>query len=469
MNAPLPDGLTLALKAKWTRPQWDLISFRAPPNERGEAQVEIAAGVGQYGGGKSYGGAGRCIDISLANPFDPNIHTEEDPPATVIVGPSLAALLEGAFAHLMEITPPELILRKRLYGVYFDVTLINGHVWRLKAARGAIEGGSVVHLWADDIQHSSYEGKWHNLQARARDKRARRLAVTATGISRPGWISDVFRRPAGEARKTVIFRASDNARNLGAGVAKQLLASLPASETETDADGWMMPADVCWPKFGDANLARAPSLEDRRDRPTSFGVDLRSHAAVVFVQPEPVVCMMPRSRTDETLVPRDEMGLLVVDQYMPDGKSAEDIALAIKRSDRWRIVPGKSKMAFDPSASIDEIEHFRRLFPGVEIVQVRSGPYHEGKTGRRAVDRAIKDGLGNTRLFVHPGLVGRNRRGIPEALRAYSEKDLHDDFYEHAADAGRYIAQAFLPMPDHRFAGMDVTKQNERTAIWAPT
>ena len=460
----MTETLALRVNAKWTRPQWDLVSWRAPLLD-GKPQVEIAAGVGQYGGGKSFGGAGRFLGISLENPFVPGVHSEDDPPASILVGPSLAALLEGAFAHLMEITPPEIILRKRLYGVYYDVTLINGHVWRLKAARGAIEGGSVCQLWPDDIQHRAYEGLWHNLQARVRDKRARRLSVIATGISQHGWISDVFRRPDEEARKTVIFRASDNAVNVGAGVAEQLRASLPASELETDPDGWMPPRDVCWPKFGDRNLARAPSLEERQSIPVSIGVDLRTHAAVVFVQDEPVTTLMPKSDADATLVERAEIGQIIVDQYLPDGKRAEDIALQISRNGRWKLVPGKSVMAFDPSASSDEIEHFKRLFPGVQIVQFRSGPYFESKTGRRAVDRATRDGLGNVRLFAHPGLLGRNRRGVIEALRAYSEKHLKDDHYEHVADALRYIVQVKLPLPRAAMK-LDAMSQNERSEIW---
>ena len=447
--------LSALIRTRWTRKQWEVISWRAPLDD-GRPQVEIAGILGEYGGGKTTPGAARCLLVARENPYVDGVHKEDDPPTTLIVGPSLSAVIEGPFTRLMEICPPELIQRRRLWGVHQDITLSNGHRIALKAARAAVEGGSVCQLWADDLQHRSYsKGIWHNLQARVRDGRAQRLNCQGSGLALRGtWIADVFgpgrAKKRGEARRTWLFRTTDNPY-LARGVVDALLDSLAADELAIDAEGWSPPRDRVHPSWSERlHLARAPDLSTRHAIPTHIGVDLRRHAAVAFVQDEIVRC---RSVIGDLL---DESGLLVVGQMIVEHMSAADICERIRVETPWTFEPGVSTIGMDPTASPDEVSAFARHFPGCRIVQYTSGPYWRNETGKRAVNRALLDGRGNVRLHVHPSLVGQSERGIPEALQGYSWMRLKDDKFEHADDALRYIAQVRLPIPDMRGTEMDV-------------
>lgn len=431
----------------WNRPQWDFISWRAPPYSDGVPRTEHIGGVGQYGGGKTSAGAARFLLCACENGFIEGEHTEKRPPRSGIIGPSIAMVKAGALAELSMVLPPALVLDTRLYGEYQDITLVNGHRIQLYSLEGALDGPSLCGIWADEIQKPGYAapGVWRNIRKRVREATAKRLNVQATGLAQPGLPERLFRGTEDINHRTVMFKTSDNAKNLARGTLDDRMDALPSSDTATDEDGWSLVEGACWPNWSALNTARAPALGDREGLITHLGIDLGRKASVVFGQDEPVDIVRPfEGKT------RNERGLLVVDQLIIDRRSAAEIVKEMRRLPRytrWRIGPG-SVMCFDPTASIDEIRPFVEAFPSARVVQVTHGPNYDSATGRRTVGRAIKDASGNVRVFVHPWLVGQHERGLPESLRLYLDTKLKDDRFEHSADAGRYLIVERCPNPD---------------------
>lgn len=457
--------LELDIGVEWSPKQFRGITFRAPRSAGEPPPVEIVAFLGQYGGGKTFGAAGRFLSVCLENPFIEGVHSEGAPPMSAIVAPTLSDLMEGAYVQLKSICPPELIVRERLYGVHWDIDLINGHRILLYSAKGSINGPTLVQLWADEVQHNSYRGHgiWHNLQARARDPRidsgGGRFSVIASGLAQTGHVEDLFRDPRGNNRLTLILTLEDNT-TIPSSVAEQLKESLAASDLATDEAGWSIKQGILYPTFFEAtNVAPIADLDlsTRHNIPTSIAIDPGNKAAVVFLQSYPIE--VERDGRIER-----ELGVLVVDQFLPDDMRVEVIAKKIKNEFPWAIVPGRSFIAIDPTADMDQINQLRKVFPGVRIKQAIKGPYHAVSTGERAVSRAVCDGLGNSRLFFHPSLKG-TRRGVFEMLRTFDGK--RDDWLEHIADALRYGVQFMCPLPDFLYRGTIDPDANMREATFS--
>lgn len=204
-----------------------------------------------------------------------------------------------------------------------------------------------------------------------------------------------------------------------------------------------------FPRFSRTRHLRLPpameglELDELRARATSISVDFGRLGAVAFGQPitvpvRPLVA--GRARTDR--------GILFVDQMMPENIDAEEICALIKRDCRWRIVPRESVICLDPTTQPDQVRHFMRAFPGVQIVQHPRGFYHLEENGLRAVDRAVLDLNHDVRLYVHPSLARHESgRGIVEMFGDHRANRPKDKWYEHAADVVRYLTQHFVPLP----------------------
>lgn len=431
---------------KWSLKQWEAISFRVPLHVQQELQsvLRILCLLGDFGGGKSTGGAGCFLEGCLMNPFIskrqaekenlPFFHTKGDPPMSAIVDPTLSGAKEGSLKQFFRVCPPRLVRNVRLYGEFQDVTLTNGHRIKLYSTAGAIDGPSLCQLWADEIQHKKYAECWENLQHRVRDERAVNPTIIVSGRAlRGGHVEELFGSRAHRPnRKVIIFKTEDNT-HLAKGVVSELLASLPSSMLERDAEGWAVDHDIMFNNWSSDNLRFDPDDRELAELPADLGVDLSRRAAAVFSVPWPGSDGKP--------------GMLIVDQLMSEGTDAETIARKCKTEFPFKLIPGKSVIGMDPTASADEINHFRRTFPGVQIIQHLRGPYHDAETGQRAVARAVRDGLGVVRLFVRARLKGKDARGVPEVMTGYRYSKLKDGKFEHGADAVRYIVQHRLPLP----------------------
>lgn len=467
-------ALNLDTELRWGPKQWEALQFaRRPEIKPGDLSVMFVGG--DYGGGKSFVAGAAFIDLVMANPFIPGVHSVGDEPLTGIVGPTLGDLKNGPLVQLFKIVPEELIWKVRLYGEHQDIHWINGHRTRLYSAEGAMNGPTLCGLWVDEFQERCYAGKWDNIQGRVRDRRSSRPGIIVTGIAQRGShvegtfgglrtkVREHLWREVREGRDeggqvyrhhwmTVLLFPEDNRVNLMAGYADALKGSQRAAR-KRDKEGWLMQIDgAMYPEWSRSRHVRElATMEELLKRPTSLSLDFGRSAAAVFLQPIDV-----RLRSGQV-----DRGVYIVDEWMPRDVDAEKMADHLRRTSPWRMVPGVSKIFLDPTAATDQVRHFQRAFPGVEVVQVHRGFYHQEENGVRAVARALEDLAGDVRLYVHPRLAVPDRerdpdtRGTVEMFGNYLEKKPKDKLYEHASDVVRYGTQHFCPLPMLSAQGQD--------------
>jgi hypothetical protein len=460
---------------------------------------------GDFGGGKTGVASDRFLDVCLDNPFEEGIHTKDDHPLSAIVAPTLSDAKKSVLPQFRAVAK-DLIDSERMYGEYQDITLINGHRIFVLGAAGALNGPTCCQVWVDELQESVFDGKWIGIASRARDKRARRLNVQATGIARRGnhverlfgglpvlteddFVKfriggdtaaacrrfyrslspeqhnvirgrvDVDDDGTARSRFSVFLYPEDNVKNLAKGYAKGIRHE---SFRPRDAAGWLLQAEgVVYPEFSfDRNVVELAPMEELLLEPTSFAVDFGHRGAVAFGQPRDVPLGGDKKAR----------GLYIVDELMPSNLDSEKMAAWIKRVSPWRIVAGKSKIILDPTAEADQVRDFNHMFPGVEVVQFKDGLYYLEENGQRAVQRGLFDAKGDTRIYVHPRLAERDEdrdpegRGIVPMFGEYLMKKLKDHFFEHAADVVRYLTAQYSPLPEQDFAPSNVAPKQPMTA-----
>lgn len=431
-------------------PQKELLEFLlrcAYEMERGirpRRTVNIGC-LGEWGGGKTMIAMIMFVVLCVMN-SDPTVTDPDKLPASGLWAATLDDLKRGPIPALLEISPPELVRTHTDKYIEWEC----GHRTWLYSADKSSEGPNLTHVLADEIQKSVYAEKWPNIKARARSDRARINAAIASGLAERGHVEDFFRiKVATDGIYCVRMLWPEENPSNPPGYADEIKAMRAGSRVR-DPEGWILPMGVRYPKFSSvANIQKAgelhPDLAAIFNRPTSLGIDLGLQAAVCFLQDEPVKCNIGSKGV------REEVGAMIVDQLILDDHDAEGVAKAIAEHLRvrpWNIMPGVSQISLDPTAVPEQVDHFRRKFPGVELVQTNTGMYREEEHGCRAVDRAICDAHGNVRLFAHPSLIGGNERGIPESMRGWRVSKPRDRKFEHACDAVRYIVQLKLPLPE---------------------
>lgn len=437
----------------WSRKQRELLRFRMRQAAREVRRVIHIWNLGEFGGGKTMVTAAEFLLGCLLNPYDPRVHTPESPPASGIWAPTLTDLKRGPLAEFKKLCPPELIRRNR-EGLAENrhILLENGHVIWLYTAEGAANGPNLTQVWADEIQERCYASKWLNIKSRVRDLRSKFLAALASGIAERGHVETFFRGKTVDKDGIYFGRMlypEDNAANLPEGYADEI-RSLSAGSRERDEEGWLMPLGARFPKFSQmANVVAAGRLWPNRfdlgrRLPVSLGLDFGLRAVVVFTVPVTV------SVTRGSLPARDELALLVIDQVIAEDCGATELALLARRQvdkHEWNVERGVSKICSDPKAVREQLDPFRTEFPGVDIIQVKEGPYAREEMRNLALDRAIRDQHGNVRLFVHPDLNAKHERGVPESLQGWKADKPKDKFFEDACDATGYVTQHFLRLP----------------------
>lgn len=428
-------------------------------NYTGGPSIEICGALGEYGGGKTWVHMQRVVRVCLENPFIYGVHSGGDEPLTALVAPTMGDMKKTTLVQLFKALPDELIYKTRLYGEHQDIQLINGHRILLYSAEGAMNGPTLCQIAVDEIQEKIYDGRWHNLQGRSRDARARRLSVSASGIAERGHVEDIFRRETKQNRCVVMLYPEDNKANLARGYVEALADALPESR-ERDEDGWLLKRGAMYAKFSRVRHLRMPpgmedlTLDDVRAQPVTFAPDFGRSAAVVFGVPITRDAFgkpwrLGLARESER---RYQAGIFIVDQLMPDNVDAEELVPLIKKRMReklWLVKKDLSWMCFDPSAESDQVREFLREFPGIKPIQWQRGFYHLEENGVRAVDRALLSKNQDTRLFVHPDLARDDSgRGVVEMFGSYLASKPKDKKYEHAADVVRYATQHLVPLPD---------------------
>jgi hypothetical protein len=443
---------TPTLSPKQQRLLWYLIekAIEFEKKERERRVLHIGC-FGEWGGGKTLIAMILFFVLCLIN-SDPSVTDPDQLPASGLWAATLDDMKRGPKLHLLELAPEEFVRDHTDKYIEWEF----GHRTWLYSADKSADGPNLTHVMADEFQKPVYAVKWRNIKARARSNRAKVNAAIAAGLAERGHVEDYFRvKVAKDGLYYVeMLYPEDNPAN-PPGYADEIRA-MSAGSRERDPEGWLMPTGVRYPKISTVeNIQRAgelyPDLAAIFGRPTSLGIDLGRKAVVAFLQDEPIECNVGSKGV------RKEVGGLLVDQLILDDLDAEGVAKAIadylkrpiaKGGRHWNIMPGVSRIAIDPTAVPEQLDHFRRKFPGVEIVQITAGMYREEEHGCRAVDRALCDAHGNRRLLIHPSLIGRHERGVPESLRGWRVEKPKDKKFEHACDAVRYIVQVKLPLPE---------------------
>lgn len=433
--------LNYTIPLKYSKKDYEGILFKSPL----PGMPEFVAFLGEYGSGKTTKAAARflvdCIENGLGGSRDEFF--SNDLPQCGIVGPTLSDLVDGPYRQFKRICPPELIIKERFYGMFWDVELANGMIINFYTIEGAINGPNLTHIWCDEIQVKRYGQVWHNLQARVRDIRAKRISITASGLAEKGHVEDLFRYNKAPNWKVLIYKTKENEHNLAPGYLDELRKTLPASAFETDDEGWALPSDTYFRTFGSGNIERtlAPDIIKKTGAPISIGIDPRTHAGVsigtkIFKQ-------LTNKRTGET---REVECLFIVDELVPESQSAEKIAdLIIERGWSKNLIPGRSRIYIDPTASLDEVNWFRNKFPGIMVMQTKAGVFSKVEVRLNNLDWAIQDGEGIRRLYVAERLSGINKRGTLAGFRNW--KGNRDGQYEHIMDAVSYLVAGELPQP----------------------
>lgn len=441
--------LNADLGLRWSPKQWDALTFRSPPRPDGETPVDIVGFLGDYGGGKTFPAAARFLACCLSNGFVHGEHSGDDPPMSGLAAPTLGDLKKAPWIAIKKVLGPvadNIIVKERLYGEYQDVELVNGHRILFYSANGATNGPTLCQFWADEIQENAFEGRWDNYLGRVRDERATWLNLQVSGLATRGYVEDLFRDKGDKPNmRTVLLFAEDNPRTATGWRDEMALLKT----RERDEDGWLMPEGVLYPTFSKKrNMTPPPAVAfpNRlllRRWPMSLSFDFGRGAAVAWFTPWTVPVDTGRKR------PELRRGILFTDQIMPDEREAEEV-VAMAAARPWLIQRRGSVICVDPTAQVDQINHIKRAFPGVPIIQHRDGFYFKNDNGERAVTRALRDGRGNVLLYILPELIeDESGRGIVKMFSDYRTNRRKDQRYEHAADVVRYAVQHTLPLAGH--------------------
>lgn len=419
--------------------QWEAFEFIRMENPA--ASLRILAVLGGWGSGKTRACAQAFIAACAGTPYD--LRYGATNPRSAILAPTYRVLKQSTLVQLDSALPRELVRRRR--GLpHNDIELANGHIIDLHSGAGELEGASYCNVWIDEIHHPNFDNrKFLNYQARARDPFARNLAVIVSGLPETGWIRDAFDRPQSPRRKTILSATKGNT-HIRPEVIQEFLASCPSGAEERLLGGdWMPPVGAVYPQF-DSSM-HVVDRECRKAEPVHISIDVGNFAAVLFSQE---IAITLRGITGG----REERGkgLLVCGQMLPDGKSVDQICYEIRTRTDYVVQPGVSLICVDPTTDRDELAAIRRHFPNVRIVRRERGDTsYPVETGVRFVQRALRDALGNVRLFFSRSLVA-TARGVLESVQKYryradSEQIIKDNLTDHCCDALRYIVCEVLP------------------------
>jgi hypothetical protein len=410
---------------------------------------EFVAFLGEYGSGKTTKAAARFLHDCVRNGIGGSEEElfSQDLPQCGIVGPTLSDLVDGPYRQFKRICPPELILKERFYGMFWDVELANGLVINFYTIEGAINGPNLTHIWMDEIQVKKYAQVWHNLQARVRDVRANQISIVASGLAEKGHVEDIFRYNQDYNWKVLLYKTEENEHNLAPGYLDELKKTLPASSFETDDEGWALPRDTYFRTFGTENFERqlSPDFVKKSLLPVSIGIDPRTHAGVIIgVKYKKSLWIEGQGQTEVDC-------LCILDELLPESQSAEKICdLIVERGWGQNLIQGRSRIFVDPTASLDEVNWFRNKFPGVQVSQTKAGVYSKVESRLNNLDWAIQDGKKVRRLYIAERLQGNNKRGCVAGLRNW--KGNRDGVYEHIMDAVSYFVAGELPQPSARYS-----------------
>lgn len=435
--APKPQAIT----CRWSRflgPQRRLFDFE-PERGPGEVQVTtIEALLGGYGAGKSEGVARkffrRCAAAAWSEGYG------ENQPSAVAIAPSSRILHRVTIPKLDNLIPRDLILSRRK-SPYPMITLVNGCQIHFVSAEADFEGEGLHAIWCDEIQHPAYtSAKFTNYLARLRDPHQPVLSMLVSGLPVAGRVRETFdlsQLPAEERRNriTILAGTRDNP-HIPQSTIDAIMATVPSGQQSNLIGGdWMMPEGAVFSMFSnDLHL-----VDDRGDksRPTSLGIDIGQHGAVVFGQ--------------EIMVPERDgkqgLGALICDEILTEGLDVEAACVQAKARG-WNVLPSKSEIYVDPTIRGVELATIRRHFPGVHVVvRDREDPFYYVEEGVRHFQAQLRNAWLEVHLKISRHLNAKN--GLVDSIVSARRHEasgalVKDDAKDHVLDAARYLIVGML-------------------------
>jgi len=420
---------TVTLDWTWLPHQRRFFDFDPPDG------IETGAMLGGWGSGKTTALARKAIKIASMNPWRPTYGG--DHPTGLIVAPTYR-IMRHATQPAFERALPRAAIKRQRGQPHNDCVLNNGFRFLFYSGEGELEGITACMVAIDEIHHPSYQAnpaRFMNLVARVRDPEAQRLAILVAGLPESGWVRDTFDRQ-GPNRITVLSSMLDNVR-LPKAARDNYLDSCPGGFEEMYIRGlWMAPKLAIYPQFSE-DLHVVDTHVDRRV-PVHIGLDVGNFGCAVIAQE---IDIRVRNVVGQE---SKETGLLVVDEMLFQDQSVEAMCYAIKTQAEWFVRPQVSRICVDPTIRRDELAGIRKHFPNCHIEKRdRGDELFPIESGIRLVQRALRDALGNTRLFFHRK-VAKTKRGCVDAVQRYRRHDktmqpIKDNLRDHATDALRYL------------------------------
>ena len=412
--------------------------------------ARIRAIFGGYRSGKTRGCALALFANCLANPWTPEFG--EDRPFSLVIGYTHKILVDSAYRELKAVIPKELVI-KEPKSPSLELWLANGHVIKFRTAKGNIEGASACGVWLDEAHKLPDNKAYTNYQARASDVRTNRSLVLVSGLPERGWLEETFDKPEhrNDPDRLLLFASTVDNRYLQDHVIRNLRASVGAGDATRYIEGrWQTRPDIIFHCFSNQDHP-AGSLwawPGDKSRPVHLGFDIGQQGAIVVFQEVKRMCKRPlRAGGFEK---REELGLHVVDELLPDNMSTREACRALKARG-WSIAPKISQFFVDPTTRPDELQAIRDEFHGTDtriVRHVRGDPQEEVEYGHDAVNAALHDADGNRRLTLFSGLP-REKRSLLSVMHKYHRKNgrpVRDNVVDHVLDAFRYPVAHMLPI-----------------------
>jgi len=415
--------------------QWELFEYEP------QGKVSIEGIFGGYGSGKTVGAARKFVKRCCQHGWHEGYGTRR--PQAVVMAPTSRILKKATVPALEEALPSEMILQRK--GMpHPSFLLTNGVEISLVSGEAGFEGEDLILMWVDEISHRVFQDKITNYLARLRDPNARApMTFLVSGIPESGWLREMFDRE-GKDRITLLCGTRDNPY-IPKETLEQILAMVPAGyESSLVGGGWMLPPDAVFSQYNeDQHLTDDMGDEER---PTSLGIDIGNHGAVIFGQP---VKMSSRNIVGQVST---KPGVLVVDELITRDQSVREMCERIKTEKPWIIAPRRSVICVDPMIRRDELKAIRQNFHEVKIVKrTRGHELHPIESGIRILQSSLSDAQGNATLRFSRRLCGQ-KHGVLDAITSarrhtMTQRVVKDDSRDHCLDACRYLV-AELNRPD---------------------
>jgi hypothetical protein len=410
------------------------------------SDASVAALIGGYGSGKSYGGAAKALQLCIEN----------EGLDGMIVAPSYKMLARVTLPTFLEMAKP-LILQHHRQDARID--LCNGsRIWYGSADNpGSLEGSNLAWFWLDEGRLVSSVA-YNIMLGRLRVGAAKRLqgVVTSTPTS-GGWLEREFavKKPG---RECIHCSSRDNTY-LAADYIDTLMETYSEAQVRVYIDGeWAKYEGLVYPEFDVRQNVIV--YEPRKEWPLVAGVDFG------YRYPACVVGQIVRDeiRTPSYCVP--EGSLVIFAEEVPNGMSTEALGERIGRrfgEYSWDF------MACDPAGAttsstasehggIMDIQALRNglIAGGLEGVPIRyvhganSRIVRSIHTGIEAVRGCLRNARGTSTLYFSDELLkSPSDRGVIRGLKSFQYRDgcqiplrgQPANQVDHVMDALRYLVR----------------------------